>query len=55
MSEVKLPNGWVHLILEDIADVYDNLREPVNSAERAKRLGPYPYYGATGQVGWIDD
>lgn len=55
MNEVKLPNGWVHLILDDIVDVHDNLREPVNSAERAKRHGPYPYYGATGQVGWIDD
>ncbi len=31
------------------------MREPVNSAERTKRHGPYPYYGATGQVGWIDD
>ena len=42
------------LTLEDVAEIHDNLREPVNSAERAKRLGSYPYYGATGQVGWID-
>ena len=55
MNEVRLPNGWIHLILDDIVDVHDNLREPVNSAERTKRHGPYPYYGATGQVGWIDD
>jgi len=41
--------------LEDVAEIHDNLREPVNSAERAKRPGSYPYYGATGQVGWIDD
>ena len=41
--------------MEDVAEIHDNLREPVNSAERSKRHGPYPYYGATGQVGWIDD
>src|SRR5579884_2218708 len=36
-------------------EICDNLRQPVNAEERLKRLGPYPYYGATGQVGWIDD
>ena len=54
-AEIELPIGWVHSTLEDVADIHDNLREPVNSSERAKRHGPYPYYGATGQVGWIDD
>jgi type I restriction enzyme S subunit len=27
---------------------------PVNRKERDQRPGPVPYYGATGQVGWID-
>jgi type I restriction enzyme S subunit len=27
----------------------------VNRTERAARVGEVPYYGATGQVGWIDD
>src|SRR5262249_51742428 len=35
-------------------DVLDNLRVPVNSEERERRPGSIPYYGATGQVGWID-
>lgn len=55
MSDVNLPASWIKTILEDAAEIHDNLREPVNSSERAKRLGQYPYYGATGQVGWIDD
>lgn len=55
VNQVELPTGWARIVLEDVADICDNLREPVNSAERAKRHGPYPYYGATGQVGWIDD
>lgn len=31
------------------------MRIPVNSEERYKRQGDIPYYGANGQVGWIDD
>ena len=54
-NDIELPASWVFLTLEDVADIHDNLREPVNSVEREKRHGPYPYYGATGQVGWIDD
>lgn len=54
-AEGILPAGWIGLTLEDVAQIHDNLREPVNSSERAKRPGLYPYYGATGQVGWIDD
>lgn len=51
----KLPESWSWTTLEDVVDIRDDLRKPVNSSERAFRSGPYPYYGATGQVGWIDD
>ena len=50
-----LPEGWAAVTLDAVAEVHDNLREPVNSTERKSRVGPFPYYGATGQVGWIDD
>ncbi len=50
-----LPNGWEMAKLEDIVDILDNKRVPINSKERETRQGPIPYYGATGQVGWIDD
>lgn len=52
---IKLPSHWKSCYLEDIAEIHNNLRKPVNASERKKRVGPYPYYGATGQVGWIDD
>lgn len=39
----------------DIADCLDGFRKPINATERATREGCIPYYGATGQVGWIDD
>ncbi|MEE8415929.1 MAG: restriction endonuclease subunit S, partial [Desulfobacterales bacterium] len=45
---------WVYL-LSGGADCLDQHRKPVNANERAIRKGNVPYYGATGQVGWIDD
>ena len=39
----------------DIAISLDNMRKPVNKAERATRQGNVPYLGANGQTGWIDD
>ena len=58
MSE--LPKGWKRATLDAIADVLDFEREPINSSERESRIAGksdadlYPYYGATGQVGFID-
>jgi len=49
------PKHWEIFPLKELVDVLDNLRVPVNSSERSKRLGPIPYYGATGQVGTIDE
>ena len=50
-----IPEGWTVAPLGHCVDVLDHLRVPVNSDERAHREGTVPYYGATGQVGWIDD
>ncbi len=41
--------------LGEVAENLDSQRLPVNRAERAERVGPVPYYGATGRVGWIDE
>ena len=54
-GEYELPQGWDILPLGHCVDILDNLRIPVNSEERKTRHGSIPYYGATGQVGWIDD
>ncbi|MGW0435591.1 restriction endonuclease subunit S [Micromonospora sp. NPDC003197] len=49
-----LPPGWVIAPLGELVDVLDNMRVPVSAKERASRTGHVPYYGATGQVGYID-
>lgn len=51
----KLPENWCWTYLTKAAECLDNFRKPINATERAGRNGNVPYYGATGQVGWIDD
>lgn len=48
------PSAWNVRPLGELVDVLDARRVPVSAKERAKRFGDVPYYGATGQVGWID-
>lgn len=49
-----------YIPLEQAADISDSYRKPVNSKERLNLIKGkpldelFPYYGATGQVGWID-
>ena len=45
---------WETKPFSEVVDILDSQRIPVNSEERAKRVGDVPYYGATGQVGSID-
>lgn len=51
----KLPENWCWTYLTKAAECLDSFRKPVNATERSGRTGEIPYYGATGQVGWIDD
>lgn len=51
---IERPRDWTRTTLADAADILDSLRVPVNAKEREHRQGSIPYYGATGQVGWID-
>ena len=54
-KDFTIPKSWVWARLGQLFDVQDYMRVPLNKAERALREGPYPYYGANGQVGVIDD
>lgn len=61
MEGRELPVGWAEVPLGEVVDVLDSQRVPINTTEREARTAGkpqsalYPYYGATGQVGWIDD
>ena len=46
---------WSACTLQDAVDFLDGQRKPLESADRAKRQGQYPYYGASGIIDSIDD
>lgn len=48
------PETWCSTRIGDVSESLDHLRRPINRDERAARTGDIPYYGANGQVGWID-
>ncbi len=56
----SIPKHWQIMKLGAVCEILDNLRKPVNLIERQQRIAGksqselFPYYGATGQVGWID-
>ena len=55
----NVKRGWCLAKLEDVIELLDNKRIPVKSEEREQRIKNkerlYPYYGATGFVGYIDN
>jgi type I restriction enzyme S subunit len=57
----QLPPGWTETPLEALVEILDSARVPLNATERERRIKGkpehdlFPYYGATGQVGQIDD
>lgn len=51
----QIPTTWEHVALGEVTACLDFMRKPISSAERQQRSGPIPYYGANGQVGWIDE
>ena len=44
---------WPMVKLGEVCEVLDSKRKPVKEADR--RPGPYPYYGATGIVDYVDE
>lgn len=44
--------AWPRLPLGDVVDVLDKKRQPITKRNRV--AGPYPYYGATGVLDWVE-
>jgi type I restriction enzyme S subunit len=44
---------WRQTTLGELTENFDSVRVPVKEADR--RAGPYPYYGASGIVDYVDD
>jgi len=58
---MNLPKSWTIENFTSVVEIHDNLRKPINNSERELRINGkkidklFPYYGATGQIGYIDD
>jgi type I restriction enzyme S subunit len=50
-----IPEGWSAQNVGSTSVNFDSKRKPLSSVERAKRPGPYPYYGAARVFDYIDD
>lgn len=48
-----IPDGWRWATLGELTENYDAHRVPVRASDRIP--GPYPYYGASGIVDYVDD
>lgn len=45
---------WKTYRLDELGQILNNKRVPLNSRERGNRRGVFPYYGASGIVDYID-
>lgn len=55
VPEIRFPGftgDWEQRKLEDIVEFLDTMRKPLEGAKRVS--GPYPYYGASGIVDYVD-
>ena len=50
-----VPRGWMYCSLKEVCSIFDSKRVPLSGAERAKRRGPYPYYGAAALMDYVDE
>ena len=51
----EMPESWEVINLEKLCECLDSKRVPIKQSERNDRKGKVPYYGASGQIDWIDD
>lgn len=50
----RIPKEWVVKKIEDITEILDSKRKPLNSSERNTMKGDIPYYGANGVVDYVN-
>lgn len=55
INDIIIPDGWKIERIDNICDVLDNLRIPVNSEEREKLKWKIPYYWANWLQWYIND
>ena len=57
-GQTRLPGfcgEWEVKTLGEMTDSLDNLRVPLNESQRERMKGDYPYCGANGVLGFVDN
>ncbi|RXE47626.1 restriction endonuclease subunit S [Chromohalobacter israelensis] len=49
----NIPRGWAWTRIGETAEILDSQRKPITKS--ARKDGPYPYYGASGIVDYVND
>ncbi|NBR86219.1 MAG: restriction endonuclease subunit S [Proteobacteria bacterium] len=49
-----LPKEWGRQKLLEVVTFLDGMRKPIKEADRAGMHGPYPYYGASGVIDYVN-
>ena len=55
LFEGALQHSCTEVLFGDVVELEDSKRIPLNSRDREQRKGPYPYYGATSIMDYVDD
>ena len=55
LADGEIPHNWQWSNLGEAINIFDSKRVPLSSGERETRKGPYPYYGATSIMDYVDD
>ena len=50
---IPLDPDWPNAKIGDVVDIMDSRRKPITKSDR--KPGPYPYYGATGILDYVED
>lgn len=53
--ESGIPTTWTIKKLDEVLSLLDSQRKPMSSMERDGMAQNYPYYGAAGQLGYVED
>jgi type I restriction enzyme S subunit len=51
----RIPKGWSFGPIQELATNHDGERIPVRQSDRSSKPGPFPYYGASGVIDYIND
>ena len=53
--DITIPLDWEIKEIGEITECLDNRRVPIRGTDRGSGISEYPYCGANGVLGYIDD